>query len=352
MQVSDAFRLGEPAPRLGVSWDVWGENRSRVWASLGRSYPYLTAGIGQTVVARNPTVDDQTSQFGTSRAVDPGGVLPISTSIQAPHQDEVTFGVELTPVRYVQGTAYFQARRLEDGFDTILGSFDNPGRTNPTTPQAERETEVAGVEVAFAPVKDIVVRAGWAWGRTLGSWTGVFDPRQGVVLYGGDDYAIDFRNMLGPLPTDLGHDLYFEGVKHGHLFSYPVGISTRLSLQSGRPRNVFADADEGFIELLPRGENGRGPMITTANVRLFATVAHFDIQLELFNVFDRQDANSVDEVYVGGEQSVAPIVGGTAEDLIWLKTASGGIPLRHDGYLFPTGYQAPFAAVLGVHRAF
>ena len=172
------------------------------------------------------------------------------------------------------------------------------------------------------------------------------------MLYGGTDYDADFRNMAGALPTDFGHDFYFEGQKRGHIAGYPVGFSTRLSLQSGTPRDYLADSETGLIELLPRGSGPRLPMVTTANLRLFARVAGCDIRLDLFDVFDRQATTLTDEIYVGGEQSVTPIVGGSAEDLVWLKTASGTIPTRHDGYNFATAFQAPFAAVLGVHRSF
>jgi hypothetical protein len=47
------------SPRFGASWawDVRGRGRARAWTNAGRSYTYLTAGLGPTLLRRDKTVD-------------------------------------------------------------------------------------------------------------------------------------------------------------------------------------------------------------------------------------------------------------------------------------------------------
>ena len=86
--------------------------------------------------------------------------------------------------------------------------FDNPGRDGGTP--AIRETGLFAAELATAPTAKLVLRVGYMYGRTIGSWTGAFDPRQGAVLYAGSDYDAHVANLLGRLPTDIGHRTYIE----------------------------------------------------------------------------------------------------------------------------------------------
>ena len=119
--------------------------------------------------------------------------------------------------------------------------------------------------------------------------------------------------------------------------------------RSAQTNDLFV-ATDGLIYLIGRGEAGRGPLTTQANVRLAASWRHFDLTLDLFNLFDRRDATNIDQIYAGG--AIAPIEGGTPEDLIFLKTASGTPAIRRTAYQVGTAFQSPFSAVLGVHRAF
>ena len=233
--------------------------------------------------------------------------------------------------------------------DTFELSFDNPGRHGETP--ARRDSAVLAIEVSTDPVAKTVVRAGYLRGRTVGSWSGPVDPRQGQILYASSDWDAESDNYLGPLPTDAGHRAFVEGERRGRIGPVELGVATRLTVSSGRPRSVLADSDLGVIYLLPRGTAGRAPAVSQANVRLAARWRGFDVLLDAFNVFDRETATNFDEIYTG-PAVVRPIAGGTEADLVFLKTESGEVPTRRSSFRLPFAFQSPIAATLGIHRAF
>jgi hypothetical protein len=336
------------SPRLGASWDPAGGGRSRVWASMGRSYAHLTAGLGPTIIRGEKTVDKVTSMFGEGRAVATGAPLGVAPGVEPITQDEITTGAQVALARTVRATVWLQGRWLRRGLDTTTSGFDNPGRHGGTP--AIRETGIFAAEVATAPTAKLVLRAGYMYGQSIGSWTGAYDPRQGAVLYAGSDYDTTSVNLLGRLPNDLGHRTYIEAERSGRVGPVKLALATRLTAGSGRPRSVIGDSDIGTIYLLPRGSAGRGPVLTQANIRIGAQWRGLDITLDLFNVFNRREAVGTEEVYARG--TLRPIDGGTLADLPFLKTESGTEIQRRPGYAVATSFQAPLSAVLGVQRAF
>jgi hypothetical protein len=243
---------------------------------------------------------------------------------------------------------WVQGRWLRRGLDTLPNGLDNPGRYGGTP--AIRDTGIVAAEIATSPTASLGLRVGYMYGRTIGSWTGAFDPRQGAVLFAGSDFDTTAVNLLGLLPTDLGHRTYIEAQHSGRVGSAKLVFATRLTAQSGRPRSVVADGDDGTIFLIPRGSAGRGPVLTQANIRLGAEWRGLDITLDLFNVFDRRDATTVDESYTSG--AIRPIDQGELSDLVFLKTENGSAAQRRPSYGTATSFQAPFAVFLGVQHAF
>lgn len=344
------------APRLGLAWDVLGNGSSRLFAGMGRSFLMLPPGIGPTIIGRDKSVRDIESPFGVDRNLDPGGIFIPAPGIRPAAQDEATAGLEVGRPGTARAAVWVAARSLRRGYETVLANpdtlelqFDNPGRAAGATP-ASRSTTLVAVEVATDPTAKTVVRAGYLYGRTVGSWAGPVDPRQGQALYEGTDWDIESANYVGRLPTDPGHRAFVEGLRRGRVGPVELAVSTRLTVGSGRPRNVLGDSDLGIVYLLPRGSAGRGPAISQANVRLLARWRGFDLTLDVFNVFDRQTATNLDEIYAGS--TVRPIRGGTEADLVFLKTETGGDPVRRSGYRLPFAFQAPIAGTLGIHRAF
>ncbi|MDQ3369493.1 MAG: TonB-dependent receptor, partial [Myxococcota bacterium] len=343
------------APRLGVAWDPLGNGHSRLWTSMGRSFVMIPAGVGPTVIERNHTVRDVETDFGVSRNVNTGPVYGVAPGIQPAAQDEVTAGLELGVARLVRAVVWVQGRTLRRGLETVVvnpetfqATFDNPGRTGDLP--ARRDTRMIAVELMLTPAPNLSLRASYLHGRTVGSWTGPFDPRQGITLYDGRDWDGETANQHGLLPTDAGHRAFVELERRGRVGGLELAVATRLTATSGRPRNVLADTDIGIVYLLPRGSAGRAPVLSQANVRLAARWRRTDLTLDVFNAFDRKVATNLDEIYAG--QSVRPIQGGTTEDLIWLKSSDDDPARRRSAYQLPFAFQSPISVALGVHHTF
>jgi hypothetical protein len=341
------------APRLGLSWDPLGKGRSRVWTSMGRTYAYLPAGLGPTIIRDEKTVDRILFMGSEGRSVQTGSPWSVVPGIEPIAQDELTTGAEVALARAVHATVWLQGRWLRRGLDTTENGFSNPGRYGGMP--AVRETGLFAAELATAPTAKLVLRTGYMYGRTIGSWTGAFDPRQGAALYAGSDFDTPAVNLLGRLPTDMGHRTYIEAERSTRVGSAKLAVSARLTAGSGRPRSVLGciftcNRADSIVQLVPRGSAGRGPVLTQANLRASALWQGFDITLDLFNVFNRREALTIDEAYAIG--TIRPIDQGTLSDLVFLKNEDGTDATRRPSYAAATSFQPPLSVVLGVQRAF
>ena len=308
----------------------------------------LPAGLGSTILSRDRTVDLVQSPFGQSRIVDQGAVFPVVAHVKPLTQDEATLGGQVAIAKAVRATAWLQGRWLREGLDTTQAGFDNPGHI--AGAPAIRETGLFAMELATAPTAKLVLRAGYTYGRTIGNWTGAYDPRQGITLYAGDDFDATSQGLTGRLPTDSGHRSYIEAERSGQIGQVKLVVATRLTTASGKPRSLVVDSDDGIIFLLPRGSAGRGPLLSQANVRIGATWQGFDFTLDVLNIFNRREATNVQEQYGGG--TIHPIDHGTLSDVPFLKTETGAEAHRNPTVGVGTSFQAPRSAFLGVRRAF
>lgn len=338
------------SPRFGITADPRGGGRSRLFLTSSRTFVHLPAGLGPTILDR-PAIARDVHFLADTRTVDPGSPIRVADGIQAASQNEITLGGELALEKTLRVGAWAQFRWLERGIETTQLGFDNPGRDGGA--RAQRESEVYAVEVSSSPKGKFAFRASWLWGRTWGNWTGAFDPRQGQSLYASPDFdnSLETRaNITGILPSSPGHRAFVEGIRRGRLGSVDFEASTRLTVASGRPRNVLGETDIGLIHVLPRGSDGRMPMQSSVNARLVARLRGTDLIVDVFNVFDRRIATAIDELYVFS--TVRPITNGSREDLLWLKSESGQPPILRTAYQLPTQFQSPFAMTVGVRRSF
>jgi len=337
----------ELAPRVGVVWDPLGAGQSRLWASYGRTFAMLPAGLGQTVIGRDPTVDDTTGA-AAGRAIDPGAAFRVISGVDPIVQDEVAAGAEVALVGALRATLWGQGRWLRHGLETTPAGFGNPGDGG--DPAATRETELVAFALEMRKLDTTAIRAGVSWGRTVGTWAGPYDPRQGANQLQGSDWDTGGANLSGRLPTDAGGRAFVEAERRGTLSGIAVSIATRLTVGSGTPRSVLAATDAGVVALLPRGAAGRNPVIAEADVRLAARWRGVTATLDIFNLFDRRAPTALDESYTG--DAVRPIAGGSYEDLVFLKTATGQVARRQTAFQLPTAFQPPLAIAFGLHKAF
>ncbi|TMQ15828.1 MAG: TonB-dependent receptor [Deltaproteobacteria bacterium] len=337
----------ELAPRAGVVWDVLGGGRSRLWASYGRSFAMLPAGLGTTVIQRDATVEDFELGPASGRVHDAGSAFLVEPRVRPITQDEVTLGAQVVFTSALRATLWGQGRWLRHGLETTAEAFENPGGHGDIA--ATRETEVVALEVEVRRPAT-VLRAGVMWGRTVGSWAGPFDPRQGANFLQGADWDADASNLYGPLPTNLGGRVFAEAERRATLGEVELAVATRLTAASGRPRNALANGIDGIVELLPRGSAGDNPVVTQINLRVAARWRGVDVTLDVFNLFDRRDVTNLDEIY--SDDLVRPISGGSASDLVFLKSEDGSAAHRRTAFQLPLAYQAPLSAALGVHKAF
>lgn len=339
----------ELAPRLGATYDfALPENlgTGRAFASLGRSFAYLPAGLGYTVLPRDRIVHDvEIANIGNTRSLDSGAPDTIAQDLRPTTQDEASVGVQAGIAGALHAIAWAQARRLT-AMETAGRELTNPSDGAST---AERETRTVAAELATAG--KLALRVGYTYTMAVGNTTGMADPRQGAVLYAGSDFdTAPTRNQFGALPTQTGHRVYVEGRRTGHLAGVPVGLGARLTASSGRPRDVLGQSGEGIVFLLPRGAGGTGPMLTQANVQLSTRVAGCDVALDVFNLFDHTDATTVEGVYtITGAQ---PISGGTRADLVFLRGTAGAPVQRWTPFQYGTQFQSPIGATLGIRRTF
>jgi hypothetical protein len=335
------------APRVGIAWDALGGGRSRLWASYARTYAMLPAGLGATVLQRDATVDDFELGTMTARVHDAGAPYRVAGEVAPIAQDEITLGAQVALAGALRATLWGQVRRLRDGLETIGNDFDNPGGSDP---EATRDAEVIAVSLEMLQAERIAIRGGVMWGRAVGTWTGPYDPRQGANLLQTPAWDFNASNLYGPLPSDPGGRAFVEAEHRSAHGGVALAVATRLSVGSGRPRDVLADGIDGVVQLLPRGAAGRNPVIAQANLRLAARWRGVTAMLDVLNVFDRRDVTNLDEIY--SDDVVRPIEGGSYSDLVFLKDEGGAPARRRTAFQLPTAFQAPLAIALGVHKAF
>lgn len=336
------------APRLGWTWDPLGNGQSRVWTSMGRTYAMLPAGLGATILRRDATVDDIALGTARLRTVNNGAPLAVAAGVQPIAQDELTLGAHVSIAHLFTVTSWLQGRWLRRGLESTPTGFDNPGSADDLP--AHRDTVSGALEIATARSAKVVLRVGYMYSRTTGSWTGAHDPRVGAVLYNSTDFDAKQANQRGVLPTDSGHRLYVEGQHRGRVGAVDLSAAARLTLASGRPRDALGESDDGLVYLIERGAAGRGPLVSQANLRLAASWRGFELGLDVFNVFDRSNATNLDSLYTN--DSIRPIDGGSAQDLVFLKNTSEQPATRRPAYRAATAFQSPISGVLTLQHTF
>jgi hypothetical protein len=229
-------------------------------------------------------------------------------------------------------------------------------------PKPERTYDAISLTVNKRFSKNWFARASYTYSRLVGNYEGLYQSENNYVAPNGSnayDTADLYVNNRGYLPNDHPHNAKLDGY-----YSHPVGpgkITLGLSFfaRSGMPRNYMSNLVPGstnqIVFLLPRGSAGRTPTETQFDGHIsYAQKMKHDLTLEayvdLFNIFDQQAALQTDDNYTF--DAVAPIQNGTAKDLAYAKSATGGPATPNKNFGHPISYQAPFYSRLGLRLMF
>jgi outer membrane receptor protein involved in Fe transport len=248
------------------------------------------------------------------------------------------------------------AARLE-GFRAMRG-FDRPRRDH----EAIELTAIKRLADGW------FLQGSYTLSRTVGNYPGLLNADTGDAL---PNFSTQYdlpellANRTGPLPQDRTHYLKVDAYRVFDLEeagALTCGIRARAF--SGAPIDALgSSAIYGLGEsyVLPRGDGGRTPLVTSTDLHLgygreLARGWKLDGFVDVVNLFNQEQVAAVDELYT--TDSVNPVVGGDARDLIFAKrlSATGGEtsePVeRNVGYRTPVARYAPLYVRFGVRLTF
>jgi TonB dependent receptor/Carboxypeptidase regulatory-like domain len=326
--------LGAIQPRLGLSYDLQGDQRTVLFGGAGRYYDRtlfnhaadellrLQYAVRTFRFSRDGTPRDGAStiafrpEYMSAEALDAlvaSGTAPnpeifmLENDTKPLRTDQLSIGVrqQLGPVntsltvshaRSANGLGYYPANRAATGnrdwiptpgpFGNIIVSAD------------DRTSTFTGVYVtADKPFSDALSRWGIQWGASLAYTFGVARER-------GDEFNFDFATIkdspVVPTSADERHRVVLAGIVG---LPWDTRLSTLIALGSGVPFTV-TDASEGFgagqFDL--RRNGGRADKVVEfrqVDVRLSKSFVFFEKQrinafAEVFNAFNSKNFGGYD----------------------------------------------------------
>ena len=244
-----------------------------------------------------------------------------------------------------------------DGF-RALRRFDTPRRDH----DAIELTAVKRVS------KNFFVQGSYTYSRTRGNYPGLLNGDTGDALPNIStqyDLAELLANRDGPLPQDRPHYLKLDGY---YTFDFEeqgaLTAGLRYRAFSGTPKDALGSHYlYGFGEsyLLPRGSQGRSPAVHGTDLHLGYSrklARGYEVSgfVDVINFFNQEQVFASDELYTADNAN--PVVGGTREDLLWVKVRGddGGEtsqPIgRNLGYDTPLSRYTPLFVRLGARLSF
>jgi hypothetical protein len=347
---------------------------------------------------------------GSGQLYGAGGTL-VAPNIKAQYLDEIIFGVEYELLEDLKIGMSFQDRQLgrviedvsTDGANTYI--IANPGDFNsadlgplesrimntddPATKarlmnelklfqgigvfdKARRRYDALQFTVTRRFSKSLYLQGSYTYSRTTGNYPGLISYDNGQVdpnISSQFDLIELLANRQGPLPQDRPHYIKIDGYYTFDLHKAgQITVGTRLRALSGIPRNVLGGhylygLNESF--LLPRGQIGRTDFESGIDLHVgYGRNLGHGVKLELFsdlyNLLDRQGQFYTDDgyAYYGTGNNANPIVGGTYQDLIWIRRVdqngndTGQPLLRNKNFGNTTARYAPLSVQFGMRLTF
>ncbi len=324
------------APRVGLTWDVMGNGRSKLYANYGRFYESIPMDINIRAFG------GEVSCFCYNFSADPndiapddnaprrssllGGATPVDPGLQGQYIDEILLGFEYE-VRPnlalgVKATYRELGRAIEDFLIASEGNYfvANPGQglgtevtfydyTTAPAPKARREHKSVEFTAQKRMSDNWQLYASYVWSELEGNYDGAFQISTGQLdpnINSAYDYADFMVHSFGRLSSDREHQFKVNGsyrMPDGVLEGLNVGLSAHWT--SGFPLNAYGYifAYDNWESLLaPRGSLGDGPDVYEADLHLDYPIQlnqgrEVVLVMDVFNIFDRQEAIRLDERY-------------------------------------------------------
>jgi outer membrane receptor for Fe3+-dicitrate len=323
------------APRIGFVWDVAKNGRSRVFANWGRFFESIPMDInirafGGEVTCFCNNFDPNPLNFlvdpTAPRSAALGGATPADEELKGQYIDEFLAGVEYEVAPNLSLSAKYVRRNLGRVIEDFL--VPSEGHYFIANPGSGLGSEMAFYDYSPVPAPDVSrvnnsfelsarkrFSQGWqflasyVFATLEGNYDGTFQNSTGQLdpnINSAFDYADFLVNADGNLTNDRRNQFKFDGsyeFQRGALNGLNLAASTYW--YSGAPLNAygysFAYANWEYY-LAPRGSLGRGPsdwevsVHTSYPIRLGAT-SRVNLVMDIFNLFDRQEASQLDERY-------------------------------------------------------
>ncbi|MEA2336899.1 MAG: hypothetical protein QOE82_906 [Thermoanaerobaculia bacterium] len=332
------------APRLGVTWDPSGSNKSKVFASYGQYYEEIPMDLvirsfsyerQPRIINYSPTsvVPDANAEHDadTTSAILGGFTEPSDPHLKNQYLTEFVAGAEREVMPNIsvgiKGIYRNYGRVIEDFLCADDGTYciGNPGQgimkqvftldysTQFNAPKPKRTYKGIQLDANKAFTNNWQGMASYVYSRLEGNYDGEYAPFTNVGADPNISAAYDYYDFFtngsdlhtitnhGDLSNDRRHQFKVSGI-----YNTPWKLSLGVSAywRSGTPvtRYGYSDAYRRYeFFLTPRGAEGRTPSNYDADVHLGYPIAFggskLNLLLDVFNILNTQRAVLLDQRY-------------------------------------------------------
>jgi hypothetical protein len=341
---------GNYAPRVGFTWDVAHNGKSKLYGFAGRYFERVPTDMALRALAgevsgferfADPALTTTTGRYGIygyaelMQGVSPG--LPVNSTLRAPYTDEYLVGFEYEVAAdlkvglravyrslgrtiediSVDGASTYIIANPDEWTNVPVPSLMNPGQTI-YFPKPTREYKALEFTMEKRFSNHWQMAGSWVHSSLRGNYEGAAsndttvgqnDPNLNATY----DLPDLLMNSFGYLPNDRTDVVKIYGSYQ--LPSLPLEFSGVFNVQTGTPVSKevlmgWYGGGVGFAE--PRGSAGRTPTTwdfdlgVQYNWKLFKT--NLGLRLDIFNLTNNQKATAVFQGYYEQTEAGGPIV--------------------------------------------